>query len=546
MPNDLAEPVGISAVQGIAKLSLLKQLGIMLGIAGAVALGVAIALWGQGGDMRPLFGKLDVAATGQVAQQLEQLGLDYEIDSRSGLILVNASDVYSTRMQLAQTGLPDAPAEGYELLDQEQPIGMSSRMESVRYVRSLEGELARTIASIKTISQARVHLAIPRQTSFIGALKQPSASVLVTTNGGALSNEHIQAIQNLVGNSVPSLSSDSVSVTDQFGSAQTKGEERNLDRQLQYEAQVQTNLEQGIASVLMPLVGASDFSVQVRADIDFTRIETAEEIFTPDKQVVRSAQTHTQKKTGGIEPEGIPGALTNQPPGNVEVDNNPAVEPAENEDGEEDIMHHQEQALTNFEVDRKLQHTVPMTGTIKRITAAVVINDTGGGGAADDQDGATTARFNDEQLAQIEALIQAAIGFDEERGDSLSLMLQPFTMPPEIEVADTPIYEQPWFIEAAKVGASALLILVVILTIFRPMLSRLTEVAETETVPANLSHLGDEALAQLDSPDVSSVESQLLLGDSSYENELRAIKGLIAEDSGRVAQVVKRWVTTGG
>jgi len=547
MATELQEPVTFTAVQGMSKLSVLKQLGILIGIAAAVALGVGIALWGKGTDMRPVFGQLEPAATADVAQQLEQLGYDYKLDQKSGLVLVDATEVYQIRMQLAQQGIPQTQARGYALLDQEQPLGTSSRMESVRYVRSLEGELSQTIASMQSISNARVHLAVPRQTSFIGALNKPSASVMITTTGGALGKDKLQAIKHLVAFSVPDLSPDSVSITDQYANAQGSDEKESIDEQLRYQEQIQQSLQQGIASIMLPVVGANNFSSQVRAEVDFTKVQTAEETFTPDKEKIRSEQLNIKVAEEGELPAGIPGALTNQPPGNVEVNENPAVQPAGDE-GEEELPIKESESLRNFELDRKLQHTETMTGVVKRLSASIIINEAAANVEVDpnaDPAAAPVSGFDTERLASLEAALKAAIGFNEERGDTFSLVVQPFFEPPPPVVVPTPFYEQAWFIDIAKLGASALLILAVIFAIFRPMMHRLTEVGVGDHIPESLVHLSDEDYALPASTDTA-IESELLLGDSSTNNELQAIKNVIAQDSGRAAQVVRRWASTNG
>jgi len=548
MATELQEPVTFTAVQGMSKLSILKQLGILVGIAVAVAMGVAIALWGKGTDMRPVFGQLEPAATADVAQQLEQLGYDYKLDQKSGLVLVDANEVYQIRMQLAQQGIPQAQASGYALLDQEQPLGTSSRMESVRYIRSVEGELSQTIASMHSISQARVHLAVPRQTSFIGALNKPSASVMITTTGGALAKDKLQAIKHLVAFSVPDLSPDAVSITDQYANAQGSDEQESIDEQLRYQEQIQQSLQQGIASIMLPVVGANNFSSQVRAEVDFTKVQTAEETFTPDREKIRSEQLNIKVTDEGELPAGIPGALSNQPPGNVEVNENPAVQPVA-EEGEENAPIKESESLRNFELDRKLQHTQTMTGVVKRLSASVIVNEAAATTAAVDPSAdpanSPAPGFDTERLASLEAALKAAIGFDEARGDTFSLVVQPFFEPPPPVIAPTPFYEQAWFIDVAKLGASALLILAVIFAIFRPMVHRLTEVGAGDHIPDSLAHLSDEDFA-LPSADDSAIEAELLLGDSSTNNELNAIKNVIAQDSGRAAQVVRRWVNSNG
>ena len=248
-------------LQGMSGLGVLRQLGLMIGLAASVAIGVAVVLWAQGGDYRPLYGSLERLDSSAVLQILDTNKIKYKIDTGTGALLVEADKINEARLKLAETGVPNDSKAGFELLDKEQPLGTSQFMEGARYRRSLEGELARTIASITNVRNARVHLAIPKESVFVRDARPPSASVFVELfPGGSLQAAQVKSIVNLVASSIPELKPENVTVVDQKGVllSQLAMDDPQLvaaNKQLEYAHRIEKQLRDRINSMLEPLLG---------------------------------------------------------------------------------------------------------------------------------------------------------------------------------------------------------------------------------------------------------------------------------------------------
>ncbi|RZV56993.1 MAG: flagellar M-ring protein FliF, partial [Pseudomonadales bacterium] len=293
-----------------------RQLGLMLGLAASVAIGVGVALWlVTEKDYKPLYSSLERIDGSGVVEVLDANAIGYRIDSRSGALLVDAGKIHQARMALASAGMPLDQNAGFELLDKEQPLGTSQFMESARYRRGLEGELARTISSIAAVRAARVHLAIPKTTVFLRDARESSASIFIEVfRGIPLEQEQVRAIANLVASSVPSLSLRNVTVVDQRGNLLSnfaQQDERYADaaRQLDYNRKIENDLLQRVNGLLEPILGAEKFRAEIAVDLDFTRIEQTAEIYNPDLPAIRSEQTTTEQTlaAGDGGGEGVPG-----------------------------------------------------------------------------------------------------------------------------------------------------------------------------------------------------------------------------------------------
>ena len=303
---------------GFNRLTLLRQIGLMVGLAASVALGVAVVLWAQEPNYQPVVGDLSSYNPQDVTAILDSNGIDYKMDPRTGALLVPSDQVYNARLKLAAEGVTDQRAMGYELLDQERGLGTSQFMETISYRRGLEGELARTIGSMRGVRSARVHLAIPERSVFVRDAREPSASVFLEVFAGRrLDQEQIAAIVNLVAGSVPMMKKDGVTVVDQNGNLLTGNDRRSeadlIQEQYEYTAKVEERLTRRVASIIAPIVGEGRYRAEVTADLDFSAVEQAEELFNPEQQAVRSERELTEQRTAGSGPVGIPGALSNQP-----------------------------------------------------------------------------------------------------------------------------------------------------------------------------------------------------------------------------------------
>jgi flagellar M-ring protein FliF len=544
-------------VEGFNNLNLIRQIGLMVGLAASVAIGFAVVLWTQGEDYRPLYGSLDRLDSQEVVQILEQNDIKFKVDGGSGALLVDTKDVHKARLKLAEAGLPGESSAGFELLDQEQPLGTSQFMEGARYRRSLEGELARTITSIHAVRSARVHLAIPKRSVFVRQARLPSASVFVELfPGRGIKPNQVKAIANLVASSIPELILDNVTVVDQKGNLLSTGEEDQTlvmaGKQREYTRKLEADLTQRVNSILDPVVGNGNYRAEVSADVDFTEVEQAEEIYNPDLPAIRSEQTMEESANAGALAAGIPGALTNQPPADAAAPEE--AEAGANGEGAAGNNNMRRQATRNYELDRTVSYTKHQKGKVRRMTVAVVVDD------RIDLDPATGKEqrvpWSDNELERLSILVRDAVGFSVARGDSVNVLNSPFVSRAEEEFAitETAIWEQEWFRQLAKQLVGLLIIVALILGLLRPVLKSLTSAGTKAKENEEAREMAALEAAGLDSFEGLSDETVTLTGgdalalpspEESYEQQLNAVKGLIAEDPGRVAQVIKRWINEG-
>ena len=548
---------GFAALDGLGGLTVIKQIGLMIGLAASIALGFGVVLWSQEPDFTPLYTDISHLEAGQVADLLQRENIRFKVDTASGMLLVESNRIHDARMKLASEGFPTGSAMGYELLDKEQAFGTSQFMEKTRYHRSLEGELAKTISSMNRVRGARVHLAIPKRSVFISDNRRPSASVFVELYPGqSLDRMQVAAIVQLVAASIPELDEKQVTVVDQRGQllsdSDTDSELALAAKQLDYNKKIEDKYIDRIGGILQSIVGDDGYRVQVSADVDFSQKEQTSEYYSPDLPAVRSEQTMSEVVGGEGAAAGIPGALSNQPPGAVTVPENATAAASAAQAQAANGGNVRQQATRNFELDRTISHTRHQVGGVKRLTVAVVLDDkltlvTG----ADNKQEVKRQPISDAELERIRILVKDAIGFNASRGDSVTVINQSFRVPqPEeiVEIPPAPIWEQPWFWDLVKRGGGFLLVIFLIFGVLRPILKRLADSGKDETLAALESQLGgplgmDGAMAG--GPDVTLTGSSnpLLPGpNASYDQHLDAVKSMVAEDPRRVAQVVKTWI----
>ncbi|MDZ7923102.1 MAG: flagellar basal-body MS-ring/collar protein FliF [Marinagarivorans sp.] len=539
-------------IQGFNNLNLIRQAGLMIGVAASVAIGFAVVLWSQGDDYKPLYGSLERLDSREVGEILDFNQITYKVDPSTGALLVPTDKIHQARLRLSERGIPGNQSVGFELLDKEQPLGTSQFMESARYKRSLEGELARTITSINSVRGARVHLAIPKTTVFVRDGREPSASVFLDLYPGRnLDGHQVKGIANLVASSIPELKIENVTVVDQKGSLLSVGvEDERLvvaSQHLDYTKKVENDIELRVRRLLTPIIGEDKFKTEVSADLDFTELEEAEESFNPDLPSVRSEQTVEEVRKGGGGAMGIPGALTNQPP-----DGGTAPEEATPKDGSavaELPSNSRKQAVRNYELDRTVSYTKHEKGRMRRLSVAVVVDDKI---TLDPETGAPIrTRWTDAELERVATLVRDAVGFSVPRGDSVNILNESFIN--EIDMKDyvLPWYQTQWFKAMAKQLAGVLIIGLLIVGLLRPVLKSLAVQGLKSRADDEAKELAALKAAGVDSFDSLSDETVTLTGgdamalpspEESYEQQLNAVKGLVAEDPARVAQVIKRWI----
>ena len=546
--------MGLNFLDNLSQLPMLRQFGLLIGLAASVAIGFAVVLWSQEPDYRALYTNMEAYDANQVVEILQQSRIKYRIEPNTGALLVASADLADARMRLSAAGVtPRDNIIGFEIMDREQGLGTSQFMETARYRRGLEGELARTISSLYNIKSARVHVAMPRSTVFVRDDRKPSASVLLEMYAGRrLEPAQVMAIVNLVATSVPELSKDQVTIVDQNGNLLSDQAELSeltaAGRQLDYTRRMEETFTRRVHNILQPIIGSGRYKAEVSADVDFSAVESTAEMYSPES-ALRSEQVVTEARGGGAAPLGIPGALSNQPPGAVTVPEQvidpdtglPLIAPAPQDT--------REQATRNFELDRQISYTRQQQGRLRRLSVAVVVDNAV---SVDPQSGVSTSTpLTEADIAQLTRLVQDAVGFDASRGDSVSVINSPFIAEATLEpLPAIPVWEQPRCWGIAKQVLGILFILVLGFGVLRPVLKNLTSHSGSSSgggypmASGGMGGLDDDLRddrVSLSAP-VGSAAVLLPPPGAGYEQQLNAIKGLLAEDTGRVAQVVKEWI----
>jgi len=567
---------GLSFLENLSEMTMLRQVGLMVGLAASVAIGFAVVLWSQQPDYRPLYGSLAGMDSKQIMETLAAADIAYTVEPNSGALLVKADDVARARMKLAAAGVSPGDANiGFEILDKDQGLGTSQFMEATRYRRGLEGELARTISSLNNVKGARVHLAIPKSSVFVRDERKPSASVLVELfSGRSLEPGQVLAIINLVATSVPELSKSQITVVDQKGNLLSDQAENSAltmaGKQFDYSRRMESMLTQRVHNILQPVLGNDRYKAEVSADVDFSAVESTSEQFNPDQPALRSEQSTTEQRTASNGPQGVPGALSNQPPAPATAPQTTggaaatagAIQPGQpllDANGQQ-IMDpatgqpmlapypadKRNQSTKNFELDRSISHTKQQQGRINRLSVSVVVDDQVKINPANGE--TTRAPWTADELARFTRLVQDAVGFDASRGDSVSVINMPFSVERGEVIAEAAFYTQPWFWDILKQVMGVLFILVLVFGVLRPVLNNITGHGKKQLALAG----GDVELGGMGGLDGELANDRVSLGgptsillpspSEGYDAQLNAIKSLVAEDPGRVAQVVKEWI----
>lgn len=546
-----AESIGSDSdlMTGINRLGMFRQIGLMVGLAASVALGLWLVLWLQEPNYQPLMNNIKPQDFDEVTRVLNLNGVDFKVDHRTGMLLVESTKLYEARMKLAADGITSEQASGYEILDKEQSLGTSQFMESTRFKRSLEGELARSITSFNNIRNARVHLAIPKRSVFVRDTRHPTASVLIETSSSRpITREQVDSIVNLVAGSVAELNKSQVTVVDQNGNLLSNNDETELDKmvskEFEYSRKMEDVLNKRINSLLTPIMGSERFRSEVSADIDFTKTESTEESFNPDAQVLRSEQTLDEQRQTMAE-GGIPGALANQPPANAQVPEQAGRAGAQDGGVPTNVR---SQKTRNYEVDRTISYTRHQQGSLKRLTVAVAIDDIRN---INPETGEVTfTPWSEAELERLTLLVRNAVGYSATRGDSVNVINTPFAPVIVEPFVEPEIWEQDWFWDIVWKGLAVLMAVIVIFTVIRPTFKNLASsgaqakefaLAGDDDGLAQMASMGEGAAGERVS--LSASDEFLLPGASEgFDRQINALKGLIAEDPARVAQVIRQWV----
>jgi len=533
------------------------RIPLLIAGAAAIAIIVAMVLWAKQPDYRVLYSNVSDQDGGAIVTQLTQMNIPYRFSETGGAIEVPADKVHELRLRLAQLGLPKGGAVGFELLDQEK-FGISQFSEQVNYQRALEGELARTIETLGPVKSARVHLAMPKPSLFVREQKSPSASVTVNlAPGRAMDEGQISAVVHLVSSAVAGLPPGNVTLVDQSGrlltQSNTSGRDLN-DAQLKYAADVEGRVQRRIEAILSPIVGNGNVHAQVNAQIDFDNKEQTEEQYhpngNPSQAVMRSRQLNESEQVGGPYPGGVPGALSNQPApaNNAPITANTPQNGQQNQNAQQTTTstansagprNTQRNETTNYEVDRTIRHTKMNVGDVQRLSVAVVVNYRT---LADGKPLPLTA----DQLKQIEDLTREAMGFSQQRGDTLNVVNSQFNASDE-SAGELPFWQQQAFIDQLLAAGRWLLVLIVAWILWRkavrPQLVRREEERKALLENAQARQMPEEEAVEVRLSKDEQTQQRRANQRMSAEVMSQRIREMSDNDPRVVALVIRQWMS---
>ena len=542
----------------------------MRAAAGAAIVAVIIGLymWNKAPDYGVLFSNFTDRDGGAITAELDKLNIKHKFSENGGAILVPTEQVHDARLKLAAQGLPKGGNVGFELMEN-QKLGVSQFLEQVNYQRALEGELARSIQSLAAVENARVHLALPKPSVFVRDQQKPTASVLLTLHPNrALDPAQTAAIVHLVASSVPELMPANVTVVDQAGnliSDQNKSANgglnaKNMDEtQLKYVKDMQLQVIKQVESIIVPIVGENNVRAEATADVDFSKIEQAAETYKPNSppaaSAIRSQQSSESGGGANANPGGIPGALSNQPPGTATAPLDqaaangpnapaPGTPPGGVAAGNAAPVH--KESTTNYEVDKTVRYETRGMGGLRRMTVAVVVNYK----RIVDKDGKVTIKaYTAEEMAKINDLVKQAMGYNQDRGDAVSVANSPFDgvdrpFEPALDWWRDPA-NLPMAKDLAKFLITALILLYIVLRIVRPMMrpvfKKIDEINAPEPEPEEPEEVVEEGPdeALIAEEELRKMEENTV---KTYRENLAMAKKLAVEDPRIVATVIKEWI----
>jgi flagellar M-ring protein FliF len=500
-----------------------------------------------------LFSSLPEHEKSRVIDVLRSNGIDVSIDSSTGEVLVPSPEYYEAKMKLAAEGLPSSVPQGYDLLEKI-PMGTSRSVEFMKMKQTQEIELARSINEISYVLGARVHLAIPERSVFVRETASPTASVFVKlADGRVLNREQVRAIVHIVSSSIPNMSSDNVTVVDQYGKLLSKPEDDpNIaltEKQLNHKIKIESLYRERILSLVSPMVGAGNLTAQVNVEMDFSNTQVTEETFDPESISTRSEQNSSDESTDKPA-RGIPGAVANQAPlaADLQIDT-----PAEGDEAE--FKQRSTSNVRNYEVSKKLSTTIGQIGKIRKVKTAVLVKNK----FVQTPEGTTvTEPLNDEEKEKITSLVKEAVGFNGDRGDSIVVTSSEFIE--ELEVIVTKWYEQAWFQNLAGQISTVLILAIITFGALKPLLNRILvpsaggvggaagpggvseadlEAEEEGEVEVQEGESLEDIKAKL-KPKKAAISAEMLDTANTYDDKVAVIRMIVGDEAGKVSNVFRQ------
>ena len=535
--NRLPAPMGgrFAPVQQFIRQPAVQRALPMIATTGAIGIAALAYFMTATAPQAPLFAGLDDADKSAVADALRTAGIANTIDPTTGALTVDADKLYQARIALAGQGLPKAAPSGDSLISS-LPMGSSRAIEGETLRSAREADLSRTIETIDAVKVARVHIAAAEPSLFVREDKPATASVMLTLqNGRSLSDGQVQAIRFLVASSVPGMNADEVQVIDQRGSLLSDGVSNADMKSFQLQTQIEERFRRALDTLLGPMLGAGNYTVEVHADVDMSESQATRESFPKDDRALTSEQvTRTVSGEGNAPAVGIPGALSNQPPqastvtDSAPVPSAPGAPPAAQTNSNEN-------AARAYEVGREISVTHQPQGQLRRVSVAVALNQ-------------GKKALTQTDIAKIDALVKGAVGFDATRGDQVAISQRPFA---KTEDAAPAFYDAPWFMPLLKQVGAVLAAILAFFFIGRPMIkaakARSAQRAEREAqLEQSLLAVADrQALTAPSAGGNDEITLEMIEAAPSYEARANLVRAFVRQDSARAALVVRQLMQEG-
>ena len=556
--DSISEEQKSGFASALGNVDVLRQLTLIMALAICLVIAIFVIMWANQAEYR-VIAKLPTQELIKTMDYLDGNKVDYIQENNS--ISVPADDYQDVKLLLAREGLTNEKVEGNEIIMEDMGFGVSQRLESERLKHSREQQLARTIEELQSITRAKVLLAIPKDNIFAKRVKSPSATVVLTLQKGRqLPEEKVDAVVDIIASAVQGLTPSKVTVTDQNGRLLNSGSQDSLSSRSRKEFEIEQKRESEymnkIDSILIPVVGLGNYTAQVDVTMDFTNTEETQRRYNSDLPALRSEMKVEDKTIGGML-GGIPGALSNQPPLESDI-------PEDATGGAQTrampSRNHLE-STKNYELDEAISHTKQQTGIIRRVSVSVALDYLSTATPAEpnadgDEVGAPSISYaprSESEIANIRRLLQGSVGFDLQRGDVLEVITLPFSRADIVAEVPVPMYEQPWFLKMLKLVLGAIVIIVLIMAVVRPMLKRLIYPDQSPDDYGDKSldshiDLGDETMDMLTTEfDAGAVgfapDGSLQLPDLHRDEDiLKAVRALVANEPELSSQVVKSWL----
>ena len=530
----------------IGSTDMVRQMTLVIVLVISVAIAIFVVLFIQEPDFRPL-AKMDTEELIETLDYLDANQIEYQLEGN--IVHVRVDEYQKIKLGMSREGLAQAGQAGSDIIMQDMGFGVSQRVEMERLKHAREMQVAATIEDMASIKKARVLLALPKENVFARREKKASATVVLTaTRGSAITGEEVDAVVDIVASAVQGMEPERVTVTDSNGRLLNSGSQNSVSararKEYEIERQRESEYQEKIDAILIPVLGIGNYTAQVDVSMDFTAVEQTQRRYNPDLPAVRSEMVVEENSVGSVA-GGIPGAISNQPPLDANIPENAIgngqVAPVPGRTTKE--------STRNYELDTTISHTKQQTGVIRRLSVSVAVDYQ----QSTAEDGTVTSEArSQEELLSIRRLLQGGIGFDVTRGDSLEVVSMPFSRIDAGDMEELPLWEQPFFMPILKWVMGGLVVITLIFAVIRPMLSKLINPADSQAsdefdADEGLD-LGDDTINMLSSEfDAGQVgfapDGSLMLPDlHKDEDVLKAVRALVANEPELSAQVVKGWL----